>query len=215
MEMARRAVQLGRYPNDGRTRDEILGQPLTRAEIRALIKPYVSSNRQVNLGRDGLTHNMLELIHSHWRRQEVCKVRCRGVPTIDMDNICHYLEEKTWGKIIHRIGGIVFLFRGRNYDPRRRPRYPIMLWKPAAPVYPKLIQDAPEGLTKIEADELRKKGQTLLPICKLAKNGIYINLVKDVRDAFEGSELVKVNCQGMHASDYKKLGTSSLCSAVI
>ncbi|KAG1335571.1 hypothetical protein COCNU_03G016900 [Cocos nucifera] len=39
-----------------------------------------------------------------------------------------------------------------------------------------------------------------------SKNGIYINLVKDVRDAFEGSELVKVNCQGMHASDYKKLG---------
>ena len=43
-------------------------------------------------GRDGLTHNMLELIHSHWRRQPVCKVRCRGVPTVDMDNICHHLE---------------------------------------------------------------------------------------------------------------------------
>ncbi|KAG1326105.1 CRS2-associated factor 2, chloroplastic [Cocos nucifera] len=191
MEMARRAVQLGRYRNDGRTREEILGEPLTRAEVRALIKPYVSSNRQVNLGRDGLTHNMLESIHSHWRRQEICKVRCRGVPTVDMDNICHHLEEKTLGKIIHRIGGVVYLFRGRNYNPRTRPRYPIMLWKPAAPVYPKLIQDAPEGLTKIEADELRKKGQNLLPICKLAKNGIYINLVKDVRDAFEGSELVK------------------------
>lgn len=39
-----------------------------------------------------------------------------------------------------------------------------------------------------------------------AKNGIYISLVKDVRDAFEGSELVKINCEGMHASDYKKLG---------
>jgi hypothetical protein len=42
-----------------------------------------------------------------------------------------------------------------------------MLWKPAAPVYPKLIQDAPEGLTKAEADELRMKGKSLLPICKL------------------------------------------------
>lgn len=46
----------------------------------------------------------------------------------------------------------------------------------------------------------------ILFIYLAAKNGIYINLVKDVRDAFEGSELVKVNCQGMHASDYKKLG---------
>lgn len=43
-------------------------------------------------GRDGLTHNMLELVHTHWRRDEICKVRCRGVPTIDMDNICQCLE---------------------------------------------------------------------------------------------------------------------------
>ncbi|RZB52005.1 CRS2-associated factor 2, chloroplastic [Glycine soja] len=42
-----------------------------------------------------------------------------------------------------------------------------MLWKPAALVYPKLIQDAPGGLTKDEADELRRNGKNLLPICKL------------------------------------------------
>lgn len=39
-----------------------------------------------------------------------------------------------------------------------------------------------------------------------AKNGVYITLVKDVRNAFEGSPLVKIDCKGMHASDYKKLG---------
>ncbi|KAK9935316.1 hypothetical protein M0R45_022423 [Rubus argutus] len=81
-----------------------------------------------------------------------------------------------------------------------------MLWKPAAPVYPKLIQEAPEGLTKAQAEELRKKGKRLLPICRLAKNGVYITLVRDVRHAFEGSSLVKIDCKGMHASDYKKLG---------
>ncbi|MCH85982.1 crs2-associated factor 2 chloroplastic-like, partial [Trifolium medium] len=75
--------------------------------------------------------------------------------------------EKAGGKIIHRDGGVVYLFRGRNYNYRTRPQYPVMLWKPAAPVYPKLIQDAPEGLTKAEADELRMKGKSLLPICKL------------------------------------------------
>ncbi|RWW50732.1 hypothetical protein BHE74_00042986 [Ensete ventricosum] len=46
-----------------------------------------------------------------------------------------------------------------------------MLWKPATPVYPKLIQEAPEGLTKTEADEMRKKGKNLLPICKLVESG--------------------------------------------
>jgi len=79
-------------------------------------------------------------------------------------------QEKAGGKIIHRAGGVVYLFRGRNYNYRTRPQYPVMLWKPAAPVYPKLIQDAPEGLTKAEADELRMKGKSLLPICKLGNH---------------------------------------------
>lgn len=81
-----------------------------------------------------------------------------------------------------------------------------MLWKPATPVYPKLIQEAPEGLTKAEADEFRKKGKSLLPICTLAKNGVYASLVKDVRDAFEECPLVKIDCKGLQPSDYKKIG---------
>ncbi|KAH9773187.1 CRS2-associated factor 2 [Citrus sinensis] len=197
---------LGKYPQEGKTREDILGEPLKRWEISMLVKPLLKDNRQVNLGRDGLTHNMLELIHSHWKRRRVIKIKCKGVPTVDMDNVCRRLEEKTGGKIIFRVGGLVYLFRGRNYNYRTRPQYPLMLWKPAAPVYPKLIQEAPEGLTKHEADELRRKGKSLLPICKLAKNGVYLTLVRDVRNAFEGSSLVKVNCKGMHASDYKKLG---------
>ncbi|WVZ11914.1 hypothetical protein V8G54_016444 [Vigna mungo] len=40
----------------------------------------------------------------------------------------------------------------------------------------------------------------------LTKNGVYTSLVKDVRDAFEGSILVKVNCKGLDPSDYKKIG---------
>ncbi|KAG6714027.1 hypothetical protein I3842_05G182300 [Carya illinoinensis] len=199
-------LPLGKYPKDGKTREAILGEPLKKWEIKMLIQPHLKNNRQVNLGRDGLTHNMLELIHSHWKGQRVCKVRCKGVPTVDMNNVCRHLEEKTGGKIIHRVGGVVYLFRGRNYNYRTRPQYPVMLWKPATPVYPKLIQEAPEGLTKAEANEFREQGEKLLPICKLAKNGVYITLVKDVRNAFEGSPLVKIDCKGMHASDYKKLG---------
>uniref|UniRef100_A0A2P2IWM2 Uncharacterized protein MANES_12G026300 n=1 Tax=Rhizophora mucronata TaxID=61149 RepID=A0A2P2IWM2_RHIMU len=197
---------MGKFPVEAMTRKEILGEPLKKWEIKELVKPMVSNNRQVNLGRDGLTHNMLELIHTHWKRGRVVKVRCKGVPTVDMDNVCRHLEEKAGGKVIHRVGGVVYLFRGRNYNYRTRPQYPLMLWKPAAPVYPKLIQEAPEGLTKEEADEFRRKGKNLLPICKLAKNGVYITLVMDVRNAFEGSPLVKIDCKGMHATDYKKLG---------
>lgn len=191
---------------DARTRDEILGEPLSRNEINELVEKCIQGNRQVNLGRDGLTHNMLELIHTHWRRRRVCKIKCKGVPTVDMDNVCYHLEEKTGGKIIRRVGGVVYLFRGRNYNCKNRPTFPLMHWKPATPLYPKLIERAPAGITIEEADALRRKGRRLPPICKLGKNGVYFNLVKNVREAFEECDLVRINCRGMKPSDYKRIG---------
>ncbi|KAK4391705.1 CRS2-associated factor 1, chloroplastic [Sesamum angolense] len=74
------------------------------------------------------------------------------------------------------------------------------------PGVPKTDQRVPEGLTLEEASEMRKKGRDLTPICKLAKNGVYCDLVKNVREAFEACELVRINCQGFNASDYKKIG---------
>lgn len=76
-------------------------------------------------------------------------------------------QEKTGGKIIYSRGGVIFLFRGRNYNFRSRPRFPLMLWKPVTPVYPRLVQQVPEGLTLKEATDMRKRGRDLIPICKL------------------------------------------------
>lgn len=76
-------------------------------------------------------------------------------------------QERTGGKIIYRKGGVIYLFRGRNYNYRTRPRFPLMLWKPIPPVYPRLIKQVPEGLTLEEVTEMRKKGLKLIPICKL------------------------------------------------
>ncbi|KAG0456015.1 hypothetical protein HPP92_023803 [Vanilla planifolia] len=81
-----------------------------------------------------------------------------------------------------------------------------MLWKPITPVYPRLVQRAPEGLTLEEAMEMRKKGRLLPPICKLGKNGLYANLVKNVQEAFEECELVRINCKGLNKSDCRKIG---------
>lgn len=78
-------------------------------------------------------------------------------------------QERTGGKVIFSRGGVIFLFRGRNYNYRTRPRFPLMLWKPIPPVYPRLVQRAPEGLTLEEATEMRKIGRNLTPICKLGK----------------------------------------------
>lgn len=39
-----------------------------------------------------------------------------------------------------------------------------------------------------------------------AKNGYYGSLVPMVRDAFLSCELVRIDCQGLEKSDYKKIG---------
>lgn len=199
------------------TRDEILGEPLANEEIKELIKGSLKSKRQLNMGRDGLTHNMLDNIHAHWKRQRVCKIKCKGVCTVDMDNVHQQLEEKTGGKVIYGRGGVLYLYRGRNYNYRTRPRYPLMLWKPMTPVYPRLVQHAPEGLTLEEATEIRRKGRQMPPICKLGKNGLYSKLIRDVKEAFEMCELVRIDCKDLNRSDCRKIGAKlrDLVSCVI
>ncbi|KAK1365358.1 CRS2-associated factor 1, chloroplastic [Heracleum sosnowskyi] len=196
----------GSGPKYVSSREEILGEPLSDEEVRELVSSCLKSLRQLNLGRDGFTHNMLENIHAHWKRRRVCKIKCKGVCTVDMDNVRKQLEEKTGGKIIYGKGGVLFLFRGRNYNYKTRPKYPLMLWKPITPVYPRLVKRVPEGLTLEEASEMRKKGRELIPIRKLGKNGVYCDLVNNVREAFEACELVRIDCQGLNPSDYRKIG---------
>lgn len=57
-----------------------------------------------------------------------------------------------------------------------------------------------------EVRHLAKYILLLSRFCIAAKNGVYVSLVKDVRDAFELSPLVKVDCPGLEPSDYKKIG---------
>lgn len=49
----RRKMDLARVsPGDGRSREEVLGEPLTPSEVRALVKPHISHNRQLNIGNN-------------------------------------------------------------------------------------------------------------------------------------------------------------------
>ncbi|KAL6659381.1 hypothetical protein ACP70R_003421 [Stipagrostis hirtigluma subsp. patula] len=191
-----------------RERERVLGEPLTPAE-RAFLVDKCQKNRtkrQINLGRDGLTHNMLNDIHNNWKSCEAVRIKCLGVPTVDMQNVCHQLEDKTGGLIIHRHGGQLILYRGRHYNPKKRPVIPLMLWKPAEPIYPRLIKTTIEGLTVEETKAIRKKGLHVPVLTKLAKNGYYASLVPMVRDAFLTDELVRIDCKGLPKSDYRKIG---------
>ncbi|KAK4747988.1 hypothetical protein SAY87_014574 [Trapa incisa] len=153
-------------------REMIQGEPLSPAERKYLVQSCQrkKTNRQVNLGRDGLTHNMLNDIFNHWKHAEAVRIKCLGVPTVDMKNVCHQLEDKTFGQIIHRHCGVVILYRGRNYNHKKRPVIPLMLWKPHEPIYPRLIKTTIDGLSIIETKEMRKRGLSVPPITKLGKS---------------------------------------------
>ncbi|XP_059457541.1 CRS2-associated factor 1, mitochondrial [Corylus avellana] len=189
-------------------REKVQGHPLSEAERKILVDKCLrhKTKRQINLGRDGLTHNMLNDIHNHWKHAEAVRIKCLGVPTVDMKNVCTQLEDKTFGKIIHRHGGLLVFYRGRNYHPKKRPVIPLMLWRPHEPVYPRLIKTTIDGLSIVETKEMRKRGLAVPALTKLAKNGYYGSLVPMVRDAFLCCELVRIDCQGLERSDYKKIG---------
>lgn len=189
-------------------REEVQGEELTTSERKVIVESCQKhkTKRQINLGRDGLTHNTLNDIHNNWKHAEAVRIKCMGVPTVDMKNICTQLEDKAFGKVIHRHGSLLILYRGRNYNPKKRPVIPLMLWKPHEPIYPKLIKTTIEGLSIEETKEMRKKGLAVPAITKLAKNGYYACLVPMVRDAFLTSELVRIDCRGLETKDYKKLG---------
>ncbi|XP_047976304.1 CRS2-associated factor 1, mitochondrial [Salvia hispanica] len=189
-------------------REMVQGDPLTNAERKAIVERFQrpKAKMQINLGRDGLTHNMLDVIHNHWKHAEAVRIKCMGVPTVDMKNVCAQLEDKTFGKIIHRHGGQLILYRGRHYKPSKRPVVPLMLWKPQEPVYPRLIKTTIEGLSIEETKEMRKRGLSVPALTRLAKNGYYGSLVPMVRDAFLSDELLRIDCKGLPRSDYKKIG---------
>ncbi|KAK2984855.1 hypothetical protein RJ640_004682 [Escallonia rubra] len=189
-------------------RDAVLGEPLSEDEIVELVERYRHSdcNRQINLGKGGVTHNMLDDIHNHWKRAEAVRIKCLGVPTLDMDNVCFHLEDKTGGKIIYCHINILLLYRGRNYDPKNRPAVPLMLWKPYAPIYPRLVKSVADGLTFEDTKEMRNRGLNSSPLMKLTRNGVYVNVVDRVREAFNTEEVVRLDCTHAGASDCKKIG---------
>ncbi|CAL5189227.1 unnamed protein product [Lathyrus oleraceus] len=189
-------------------RNRILGAPLEDHEVSQLVERYRHSDcsRQINLGKGGVTHNTLDDIHNHWKKAEAVRIKCLGVPTLDMNNICFHLEDKSGGKIIYRIINILLLYRGRHYDPTKRPLIPLMLWKPYAPIYPKLVNNVIQTLTHHQTKQLRNKGFNSHPLIKLTRNGVYVNVVERVREAFKTEEVVRLDCTHVGTTDCKKIG---------
>uniref|UniRef100_A0A2P2P518 Uncharacterized protein MANES_03G124300 n=1 Tax=Rhizophora mucronata TaxID=61149 RepID=A0A2P2P518_RHIMU len=108
--------------------------------------------------------------------------------------------------VIYRHINILLLYRGRNYDPKNRPVIPLMLWKPFAPIYPRLVKNVVDGLTFEETKDMRNGGLHSPALMKLTRNGVYVNVVERVREAFASEQVVRLDCTHVGASDCKKIG---------
>lgn len=128
-----------------------------------------SKNFQANLGRDGLTHYMLELIHTHWICRWVCRIKWKYVPIVDMHNVCYHMEDKTGRNTVTSVGGIVFLLCGLNYNWKNRPTFPLMHWKPATSLYLKLIERDLVVMKIEEVDAFQRKWHCLHPFVNYKK----------------------------------------------
>ncbi|XP_020591286.1 CRS2-associated factor 2, mitochondrial isoform X2 [Phalaenopsis equestris] len=205
------APAVGEFLPEGAMEEQrrfVLGEPLSEEEVEELVERYRHNDcsRQINLGRGGVTHNMIDDIHNHWKRADAVRIKCLGVPTLDMDNVCFHLEDKTGGKIIYRNINTLLLYRGRNYDSENRPIIPPMLWKPLAPIYPRLVKNIADGLTFEETKAMRNKGLNSPSLMKLSRNGVYITVVERIREAFKTLEVVRLDCSHAGSSDCKKIG---------
>ncbi|PPR85487.1 hypothetical protein GOBAR_AA35207 [Gossypium barbadense] len=169
-------------------RIRVLGDPLTEEEIEVLVEKYRHSAcaQQINLEdstltlspssiidwnewEEGVTHNMLDDIRNHWKRAEAVRIKCLGVPTLDMDNVCFHLE-------------------------------------PYAPIYAKLVKSVADGLTFEETKEMRNRGLHSPALMELTRNGVYVNVVARVQEAFETEEVIRLDCTHVGTSDCKRIG---------
>ncbi|TKY45500.1 CRS2-associated factor 2 [Spatholobus suberectus] len=188
-------------------RNRVLGAPLSEEEVAELVERYRHSDcaRQINL----VTHNMLDDINNHWKKAEAVRIKCLVCQLLTWTMFASTwvnIDDKSGGKIIYRNINILLLYRGRNYDPKNRPVIPLMLWKPYAPIYPRLLKNVIEGLTYEETKEMRNSGLNSHPLMKLTRNGVYVNVVERVREAFKTQEVVRLDCTHVGTSDCKKIG---------
>ena len=133
-----------------------------------MVHVSVASHRQVSIPQQGLAVAGIGQLCGRDR----CQVQS-GVDGCEVDRIndgspaggC--VQDKTGGVIVQRAGGVLYVYRGRNYNYNLRPRFPLMLWKPHAPIYPRLIDDAPPGLSLVEANLMRHAGRKLKPFTRI------------------------------------------------
>lgn len=68
------------------------------------------------------------------------------------------------------------------------------------------MKNVADGLSFEETKEMRGRGLNSPPLMKLTRNGVYVNVVERVREAFGFEEVVRLDCTHVGSSDCKRIG---------
>ncbi|CAJ1932299.1 unnamed protein product [Sphenostylis stenocarpa] len=158
---------------------------------------------------------MLDDIHNHLEEGlKPVRIKCLGVPTLDMDHVCFHLEVHTRGGVTHNMLDDI-----HNHWKKAEAVRIKCLGVPTLDMdhvcfhledksygKPKLVKNVNEGLTYEETKEMRNIVLNSDPLMKLTRNGVYVNVVERLREAFKTQEVVRLDCTHVGTSDCKKIG---------
>uniref|UniRef100_A0ACD5XR63 Uncharacterized protein n=1 Tax=Avena sativa TaxID=4498 RepID=A0ACD5XR63_AVESA len=101
-----------------RTNAELAERTIPEPELRRLRDAALRMKERMRIGPGGVTHGIVETIHSKWKVDEVVKLRFEGPPSLNMKRTHEILEDRTGGIVIWRSGRSIVLYRGMNYNLR-------------------------------------------------------------------------------------------------
>ncbi|KAJ7543223.1 hypothetical protein O6H91_09G030000 [Diphasiastrum complanatum] len=91
---------------------------LSDSELKRLRNLSLRATFRLKIGKEGVTHSVVESIHQQWRQAEIVRVKCEGPPAVNMKKTHEELEEKTGGLVIWRSGSALTIYRGQDYVSR-------------------------------------------------------------------------------------------------
>ncbi|XBH91827.1 hypothetical protein VPH35_083103 [Triticum aestivum] len=103
----------GRHSNT-----KLAERTIPEPELRRLRDAALRMKERMRVGPGGVTHAIVENIHSKWKVDEVVKMRFEGPPSLNMKRTHEILEDRTGGTVIWRSGRSIVLYRGMNYNLR-------------------------------------------------------------------------------------------------
>uniref|UniRef100_A0A453KPN3 CRM-domain containing factor CFM3, chloroplastic/mitochondrial n=2 Tax=Aegilops tauschii subsp. strangulata TaxID=200361 RepID=A0A453KPN3_AEGTS len=103
----------GRHSNT-----KLAERTIPEPELRRLRDAALRMKERMRVGPGGVTHAIVESIHSKWKVDEVVKMRFEGPPSLNMKRTHEILEDRTGGTVIWRSGRSIVLYRGMNYNLR-------------------------------------------------------------------------------------------------